>query len=778
MDHDVNLEEKKQVIKDIKENNEKVDIVTQEEEVIVEATIKDQKELEKKVTIPKESSVIKPHEPNNLVMPDRVQVRVIENDVVLAKDVDFNPKVTKIRVNTPMSGELLTDQGQGVVKNLQGAEVTVGEARTQVNPVVRVNQLPVPAIKIRNIVGEIRNVTAEVIRDKVIIQGIIHKQVFFVGADGVVRHFFEDLPFSTFIDIPGAEPGMNVQVQPIIEKILFRLSTDGLSVIQKIILEIFVKVTQFVQVGLEFGTGPLLLLPRVVGEGTKQELVETIETLNVPALKVEEIRGELRDIEAEVIPDKVIIQGIIHKQIFFVDLENLARHQAEDVPFSLFIDIPGVVPGVDLQVHPLIEGIFFELLSPTELRQKVVIEVFVKATEDIQERVAVGQGQLFKVQQIIGEGQQQVLKESVLTLERPALKIREIIGQIQNITAHVIPDKVIVQGVIHKQIFYISTENIEFHQAEDVHFSLFLDIPGAAPGLNVKIKPVIETILFNLEDETTLRQKVILLINAVVTETVQLPLVLGEFALFKLETVIGEGFRQILVERREVIPVIPVVRNVVVEVVIPPAAVISGRQQIIVENVVELPQQAIKIKEVQGVITDLRARVLFDNAVLIDGFVNKQVFFVGIDDIVRSVEERVPFSILVNVPGLTPDTPFTVAVEIENISFALSPDGRFLRQIIVINAEVTGEGIAPEPFQVVTDVTGPGITTQKVLVRAPIQTETGVEVREFFVVTDVSGPGIERVEKAVVLLDVVDDGNPNPVPIEVVTDVIFTVSPI
>jgi hypothetical protein len=792
MDYDQNLEEKKQVNKDIKENNEKVDMVTEEEEVKIEATIKDttnnkieikreidlkgQKELKKEVTIPKESSVIKPHEPNNLVMPDRVQVRVVENDVVTAKDVNFNPMVTKIRVNTPMSGELLTDQG--VVKNLQGAEVTVGQARTQVNPVVRVNQLPVRAIKIRNIVGEIRNVTAEVIRDKVIIQGIIHKQVFFVGADGVVRHFSEDLPFSTFIDIPGAEPGMNVQVQPIIEKILFRLSTDGLSVIQKIILEIFVKVTQFVQVGLELGTGPLLLLPRVVGEGTKQELVESIEILNVPALKVEEIRGELRNIEAEVIPDKVIIQGIIHKQIFFVDLENLARHQAEDVPFSLFIDIPGVVPGVDLQVHPLIEGIFFELLSPTELRQKVVIEVFVKATEDIQERVAVGQGQLFKVQQVIGEGQQQVLKESVLTLERPALKIREIIGQIKNITAQVIPDKVIIQGVIHKQIFYISTENIEFHQAEDVHFSLFIDIPGAAPGLNVKIKPVIETILFNLEDETTLRQKVILLINAVVTETVQLPLVLGEFALFKLETVIGEGFRQILVERREEIPIIPVVRNVVVEVVIPPAGIISGRQQIIVENVVELPQQAIKIKEVQGVITDLRARVLFDNAVLIDGFVNKQVFFVGIDDIVRSVEERVPFSILVNVPGITPDTPFTVAVEIENISFALSPDGRFLRQIIVINAEVTGEGVAPEPFQVVTDVTGPGITTQKVLVRAPIQTETGVEVREFFVVTDVSGPGIERVEKAVVLLDVVDDGNPNPVPIEVVTDVIFTVSPI
>ena len=93
---------------------------------------------------------------------------------------------------------------------------------------------------------------------------------------------------------------------------------------------------------------------------------------------------------------------------------------------------------------------------------------------------------------------------------------------------------------------------------------------------------------------------------------------------------------QILVERRERIPV-PVVRNVVVEVVVPPAGIVTGRQQIIVENVVELPQPAIKIKEVQGVITDLRARVIFNDAVLIDGIINKQVFFVGEDGVVRSV---------------------------------------------------------------------------------------------------------------------------------------------
>lgn len=713
----------------------------------------------------------------NIVLPTRVQVRVKEEEPSPERETtepdfagDYNPNVVKITMNGSAADEIEEDP-PGVVRDLRGARVQVGEARTRVEPAVPVTRLPVPAVKIRNITGEIRDITTKIIPDKVIVQGILHKQVFFVGTDGVIRHLAEDIPFSTFIEIPGAEPGMNVQVHPVVEKILFRLADDGRSVSQKIILEIFIKVTQFIQTGLEMGEGPLLLLPAVIGEATKQHLVENIVVLDTPAEKVDEIRGELRDLQVEIIPDKVIVQGIIHKQIFFVDRRNLARHQEEEIPFSLFLDVPGAEPGMEVQVHPVIEKIFFELLSPEEVREKVIIEVFVKVTEVIQEHVRTGDGPLFKVEQVIGEGQEQLLKESLLELERPALKVREIVGEVRNVSAQVIPDKVIIQGILHKQIFFISTDNIERHQLEEIPFSLFIDIPGAAPGLNAKVKILIEQILFKLLDERILEQKVILQARVVVTETIQIPLVTGDFSLFKLEQVIGEGIRQLLVEKVEEIP--EIVRAVEVVRIVPPGAVVVGRQQIIVENVVELPEKAIKIREVRGEIIDLRARIIANDKVLVEGFVHKQVFFVNRENVVRAVTENVPFSVLVNVPGLVPDTPISVEVEIENISFALSPDGRFLRQLIVLQVEVRGEESAPEPFDVVTNVTGPGIVTERILVRAPVLRETGVVVEEIFVVTDVSGPGILRVDKAVVSLDVVDDGIPEPVPVEVVTNVVF-----
>ena len=213
----------------------------------------------------------------------------------------------------------------------------------------------------------------------------------------------------------------------------------------------------------------------------------------------------------------------------------------------MFLDIPGAEPGMEVQVHPVIEKILFELVSPVELRQKVIIEVFVKVTEKIQERVRTGDGPLFKVEQVIGEGQEQLLKESVIELERPAIKIREIVGEVRNVSAQVIPDKVIIQGILHKQIFFITTDNIERHQMEDVPFGLFIDIPGAAPGLNANVKILIEQIIFHLEDDRILRQKAILQARVIVTETIQARLETTDFPLFKLEQVNGEGIRQLLV---------------------------------------------------------------------------------------------------------------------------------------------------------------------------------------------------------------------------------------
>lgn len=410
--------------------------------------------------------------------------------------------------------------GDILMDPLVRAEVVIGEGTKQL--LVETNlTLTRPAIKIRNITAEIRNLTTELIQDKIIIQGVLHKQIFFVGEDNVVHHQAENVPFSTFIDIFGAEPGMNVQVHPIIETILFTLITPTL-LHQKVVIEFFVKITESNQLNVVEGPGPLVRLDQVIGEDTKQELIESTVALDISAIKIDDITAEIRDLTIEVIEDKVIIQGILHKQIFFIGLDNIEYHQAEDVEFSTFLDVPGASPGMDVVVEPIIEFIHFELLDQDTLLQKVVIEFFVKVTESVQINVVLGPGALLKLDTVVGEDTKQLLVENTVILSQPAVKIREIIAKVERLMAEVIEDKVIIQGIVHKQIFFINENNLEIHQSEDVPFSTFVDIPGAVQGMDVRIKPIIETVLFELLDPVTLRQKVIVELFIKVTESQQL----------------------------------------------------------------------------------------------------------------------------------------------------------------------------------------------------------------------------------------------------------------
>ena len=161
---------------------------------------------------------------------------------------------------------------------------------------------------------------------------------------------------------------------------------------------------------------------------------------------------------------------------------NIEFHQAEDIDFSTFVDIPGAIPGMDVEVTPTVEFIHFELRDANHLLQKVVVEFFAKVTESVQINILPGPGALLKLDTVIGENTNQILVENVFTLPLPTVKIREIIAMIQDLTTEVINDKVVIQGILHKQIFFIAEDNLEHHQAEDIPFSTFVDIIGTTPG--------------------------------------------------------------------------------------------------------------------------------------------------------------------------------------------------------------------------------------------------------------------------------------------------------
>lgn len=105
-------------------------------------------------------------------------------------------------------------------------------------------------------------------------------------------------------------------------------------------------------------------------------------------MKIVKILPELRDSTDHLFKNKIIKQGVIHEQIFYVDPKGIVRMIAENVPFMLVVDLPGFKPNAftEVQNHLLDVDVDFYLkpatfCKPGRLLQKIVAHILVKASE-------------------------------------------------------------------------------------------------------------------------------------------------------------------------------------------------------------------------------------------------------------------------------------------------------------------------------------------------------------------------------------------------------------
>ena len=380
----------------------------------------------------------------------------------------------------------------------------------------------------------------------------------------------------------------------------------------------------------------LLKVDKVVNEVTVTEAVESEITLPFKVLKVFDVMANLMAVTSNVRAGGVEVSGVIDKQLFVVDKGDLVRHIPEEIPFSIFVPLEGVEPGMNAQVNVRIDSVDTDLVRYGTVRQVIVLEIFVKVTVTRQINVVVdviGPGvrvkkELLKVDAVVGEDR--VMRSLVETAILPitAKKIFRILPSVRNVTAEVKQDNVIVRGVIHKQIFLVDEGDLVRHAAEDIPFVKTVAIPGARPGQQAQVN--VDVILedFELIDPPgrELRQDLVLDIFVKVTQTVQLDVVVDVF---------GRGIRV----RKELLKVESVVLDL--------------EQKESVRSRVTLPIQAIKIFEILGQLVNVEGVAGFD-MVTVKGILHKQVFFVDPSNLVRHVREDIPFRIVKDAPGARP----------------------------------------------------------------------------------------------------------------------------
>lgn len=446
----------------------------------------------------------------------------------------------------------------------------------------------------------------------------------------------------------------------------------------------------------------LLKVEQVVGENATQTSVIREVTLPGRVRKITDVDTHILNLRGRVIENKVVVEGIVHKQIFYVDDDTgqLKEFTVPDERFVHFVDVPGAMPGMNVQLHARVEFVGHDFIREVLLdhnnhahkpkkdhhhdnnnnnndvvvgslfRQTVILEIFAKVTETIQMNVVVDvrgiprdrvMTELLKVESVVGEGASQVSVEADIIFDRPARKIKNIDTEVRNVVARVIENKVVVEGVLHKQIFFVGAEtDVVFEVSVDERFTHFVDVPGAFPGANVQVYPRVEFVRVDIDayDPTRGRQTAIIDIFVKVTETVQVEVVTDikdvkvSKELLKVSQVVGEGARQESITANLTAPA--------------PARKIAGPPDTRFENI--------------------ETRVIA-NKVIIEGDLVKQVFFVRAGDVpeVLEFEVRERFTTFVDIPGAMPGHVVQVYPRVEFTDFQIDTyDPTMIRQTSVI----------------------------------------------------------------------------------------------
>ncbi|MEJ6950636.1 DUF3794 domain-containing protein [Natronospora cellulosivora (SeqCode)] len=375
---------------------------------------------------------------------------------------------------------------------------------------------------LRDVKVSVKNIKWEIIPNSVILNGNIEIQLFYLDTQKKIHKEYKEMTFNYVVDIPGADTGMEVLVEPTVEQILSAFTSES-SLEQKVFLQFFIKVLSLEKLMIETGKGPLVEAKHIVSEHFFNSLILNDVNLAVKAVEVFDIKAKTEILQTSVKDGNLLIAGKIHKDLLYLAEDGVEHHQDEDIPFQIKEEIPCLEEGLDIHIDLEIEELEYNLNSSgRNLSQSIIMNIRVKLSEYHQINVVTGNNALLMFSEVIGESTEKIKNEIELTLDQSVEELEEIKASFEELKTILLNDKVLIKGVINIQISYIGKDATLYYQLVNNPITEYIDIEGVRPGMRVEVlanisfeKPVL------LEKKKIILEKSVLDISVKVTEDIQ-----------------------------------------------------------------------------------------------------------------------------------------------------------------------------------------------------------------------------------------------------------------
>lgn len=408
-----------------------------------------------------------------------------------------------------------------------------------------------------------------------------------------------------------------------------------------------------------------LKIEHVVGERSKQAVVQGDFRVPEPKPGIEKIISIDKTVKikkVEVIKDKVIIEGHLNLQIVYAAdcPDQPVHHTHVRLDFTQFVEIPGAEPGMTAWAKVKVEDIQGKAKGDYSRTFDItaVIFILVKVTTlaEISLMVTPPAGvqavtEHLRIEEVIAEGSTQAMVSGRFRVPKekpPVEKVLDVDASVAITDKKVIQDKVIVEGDITLQIIYVAalaTQPVH-HMHQTLHFTQFIEVFGAEPGMNVTVDENITHTSFDMINPHTVGVEVIMDLTAKVTEPRELDVVVDLVGvedskeLLRVDNVVGEDHTQVNIAETAYIPMEK------------PSAV--KILDVKVHKVEVLPEDVVIIKD----------------KVIVSGKIEAQVLYVSDmpDQSVHHVQVKIKFRNFIPIPGAMPEMTAQVQAAVEHVS--------------------------------------------------------------------------------------------------------------
>lgn len=401
--------------------------------------------------------------------------------------------------------------GEGTSQVIVSEAVTVPEEKPPVRAVI-------------DFVARTRIDKVTVLPGKVIVDGTVDFAIIYEATveTQTVHVFHAEVKFSTFVEIPGVEPGMTATPTLAIEHAVFQVSPDGRTITIRAVAALSVRVTQSVVIdvitdvsglpGLQV-TKEVVKAETVLGEGEAQYVVR--ENLQIPDAKPDAARvidfvSTIRVNSTTVLPNKIIINGTISLRVIYeAAVPSQSVHVAHfTIPFEAFVEVPGAQPGMAVIAAAQVEFISIDVNATGRVLQvRIILKVTAKVIRVQKVQVVTNVAgiadlvlwkELIRVQEVLGENKSQGIVREIVDVpdEKPSVAMVIDSSSSPEVKRVIVaPGKVIVDGAIAQRIIYEPLD-CPMQQVHTLHFTVpfseFVVLPEAKPGMVARVDVQVE----------------------------------------------------------------------------------------------------------------------------------------------------------------------------------------------------------------------------------------------------------------------------------------------